>query len=530
MMGAHIYEDDRPLMCFNGAKSWYSNWYNDRRIAISNPSTPSNVRLSGVDEYVKNRTVKDAHYVVAKVGDLFVMYNQAKGINAGVAGDGNMVTVTKQVGGTRKQSWELAALDVNQQYATTDWGGSGKLVIKVCKFVDGVPDFAHVLIYRDTGYPVSCGSLPPVGGPPTNSPTPAPTPRPTPFPTPRPTPFPTQSPTPVTNDRTGDDSSLETTLATNNSSDGNMFEVKAVSNTAVSIESFDVHLDSDTKTYDVEVWTKEGTFRSFEGNSAAWTRLLSTSVKGQGRGKYTTLEPLSQASIIPPGAIRSFYITVKGQGGFRYTNGSSEGATVASDGIIEINQGCGKKYSFADTYRPRIWNGRIHYSKKPTGGQWKKISFDNFENGLGNWSLGGSDAKWQLSKNSNVGYIPEGQYAIKLRDDSGDASSVELASTRDVRNYSNLRVTFAFKARSMEEFESFFLEYHDGTRWNVVRQWIYGTDFQNGIQTTYKEEIDFKGVGFAFTPTSQANIRFRCHASGRMDFIYIDEVLFEGQE
>lgn len=559
MMGAHDFSDDSPIMCFNGAKSFYLGWYSDRHVTI-NPSNAWSGRLAGVDEYVKGNTVQGAHYVVAKVGKLYVMYNQKKGVNRGVVGDGDKVTVTEQPD-ARKQSWAVAALDAGQEYRTTDWGGSGTLVINVCGLETASPaDYAHVLIYLNDGSIKTCSDpLPRLGPNPTQPPTPSPTPRPTPrptskptpsptpnvtprptpVPTPAPTPRPTESPTPPTQNPPtesppGDEFSLQTTIENNNGSDGNQFEVRALND--IEIDSFHVHL-ANTDAHNIQVWTKPGTYRGFEGSSSDWIILQSAKVNGRGIGNLTPLPSLgSKAVSVAAGNVQSFYITDDGGGSFLYTNGNQEGATFVKDDNCEIRQGVGKRYPFADTYRPRVWNGRLNYSKKGGGGgggEWKVLTYDNFEAGLGNFALGGEDADRRKNTRKNKGFVPQGDWSLRLRDNSGVASSAYLAQARDVGKYSNLRVTFSFKARSMDNAnEDFVLEYNDGSGWNVVKQWVTGQDFVNGDETSpkYEATVNFKDIGFNYSPSNQGNIRFRCDASGQQDWIYIDEVKFEGLE
>jgi hypothetical protein len=196
MMGAHQYQDDTPKMCFNAAKSWFTNWYS--KVTI-NTNTPWSGKLVGIDDYLNGQSSEPAHYVVANVGNLYLMYNRQEGCNSQVVGYGDNVTVIEQASATA-QSWVLKALSgPSEVFRSPNWASTGKdLVIQVCERVNGTPDYAKVLVYlEETGNNnPSCATTQFNDPPP--SPTPSPTPfPPTPPPTPKPTPLPTPPPTPI---------------------------------------------------------------------------------------------------------------------------------------------------------------------------------------------------------------------------------------------------------------------------------------------------------------------------------------------
>lgn len=62
-----------------------------------------------------------------------------------------------------------------------------------------------------------------------------------------------------------------------------------------------------------------------------------------------------------------------------------------------------------------------------------------------------------------------------------------------------------------------------------MKSWAEGSDFNDGTPSSpkYETTVDFNAVGFNFAPSNNANIRFRCNA-GNSDFVYIDEIKFEG--
>lgn len=213
MMGAHIYENDGPRMCFNGAKSWFFGWYSKRGGHVTIQDSWHG-KLAGIHAYLQGQTTEGDHSVVAQVvrpstdNHLYLMFNRKEGVNDEVAGDGDMVTVVEQ-NGPEQQSWKLAALQDGEEFTTTNWNGQSSLTIKVCeRIIDAAqgPDYARVIVYQ-SGSPLTCESplsrgesgpvtesLSPIA-PPTPAPSPASVTPQTPPPTSRPSSPPTATPT-----------------------------------------------------------------------------------------------------------------------------------------------------------------------------------------------------------------------------------------------------------------------------------------------------------------------------------------------
>ncbi|NNF35409.1 MAG: hypothetical protein HKN68_14965, partial [Saprospiraceae bacterium] len=97
----------------------------------------------------------------------------------------------------------------------------------------------------------------------------------------------------------------------------------------------------------------------------------------------------------------------------------------------------------------------------------------HFETGWEGWIDGGSDSYRYRGR-----YSPEGRYSIRLRDNSGSKSSM-TTQTLDISAYSSISIEFLYHPYSMENNEDFYVEYHDGSRWNVLARFISGTHFQN---------------------------------------------------
>lgn len=142
----------------------------------------------------------------------------------------------------------------------------------------------------------------------------------------------------------------------------------------------------------------------------------------------------------------------------------------------------------------------------------------HFETGWEGWIDGGSDSYRYRGR-----YSPEGRYSIRLRDNSGSKSSMTTESL-DISSYSSISIEFLYYPYSLETNEDFYVEYHDGTRWNTLARFISGTDFQN--YNTYSAEIIMSSGDFSFSEFG--SFRIRCDASSNADKVYIDQVMIIG--
>ncbi len=141
-----------------------------------------------------------------------------------------------------------------------------------------------------------------------------------------------------------------------------------------------------------------------------------------------------------------------------------------------------------------------------------------FENGFDGWIDGGSDCNRYSGARSF-----EGNYSIRLRDNSGAASSMTLENV-DVTGYDTVEVEFHFYSYSMENNEDFWLRYHDGSSWITVATYARGTDFENNNFYSAIVTLDKASYNFA----NNAKFRFQNDASGNGDHIYIDQVSIKG--
>lgn len=154
---------------------------------------------------------------------------------------------------------------------------------------------------------------------------------------------------------------LTTTYVSNNGQSGNMFDVDAVAPLSIT----DLAINADPGTFDVEVYivTGGGSYIGNETNPAAWTRVdLFTGVTSAGTDVPTLLPPLSTPINIAPGTIQGIYVTLVNSTLINYTNGTTEGALFATDGVLNFYEGRGNAYPFGGNFVPRVWNGDIYYN------------------------------------------------------------------------------------------------------------------------------------------------------------------------
>jgi len=150
------------------------------------------------------------------------------------------------------------------------------------------------------------------------------------------------------------------------------------------------------------------------------------------------------------------------------------------------------------------------------GGGGGEIFGHYFESGWDGWADGGSDAFRYAGTRS-----PEGTYSIRLRDNSGNASSMSSPSY-DLSSYGQVVLDFSFYPNSMESGESFLVRVNNGSGWNTIETFTSGSDFNNN--QVYEASVMIPGNLL----TSNTSFRFECDASNNSDRVYIDAVVLTG--
>eukprot|EP00984_Skeletonema_dohrnii_P023114 scaffold12204_cov111-Skeletonema_dohrnii-CCMP3373.AAC.2 len=206
-MGNPHYSDD-AFQCFNPAKNFQLNWYNDAKIT-EDPRTngyDTTLTMVGIDEYnIRGGSPVTIRLETGGGADYFVGFNRASATGPNRLNDegDNQVTIV-QVNGNNgesySQSFLKAKLSQGQSYAITNYGGTTQTVTITATSIDisTTPGTAVVRITNgSTPSPTNAPTNPPPTNAPTNPPTNVPTFPPTPAPTNAPVPTFPPSPAPT---------------------------------------------------------------------------------------------------------------------------------------------------------------------------------------------------------------------------------------------------------------------------------------------------------------------------------------------
>jgi hypothetical protein len=153
-------------------------------------------------------------------------------------------------------------------------------------------------------------------------------------------------------------------------------------------------------------------------------------------------------------------------------------------------------------------------------GEWRIITYDDFEEGFGNYTDGGRDCKLYTYGT----YAHQGSNAANIQDNNGYSSSFYHTNGIDVQTpgYNSIKVEFWFYSNSLESWEhdGFRVHYHDGSSWNTVADYDVGDEFEN--DQFYHETIWINKTDYTFPINMK--ILFESRSSSDYDDIYIDEV------
>ncbi len=171
---------------------------------------------------------------------------------------------------------------------------------------------------------------------------------------------------------------------------------------------------------------------------------------------------------------------------------------------------------------PNNWQAALPTPGQISGFEWTLLSYDNFENGWGNYTDGGDDCILYPSGT----FAHQGNYAADIQDDSGDDSAFWHTDGINVASpgYIQIKVNFWFYADSMEEGKSFSVKFFDGFAWQTIASFVSGTDFVNGDFYPVTLYIDEGSGSGEYDFPSDMKLKFECVASTNTDDIYIDEI------
>ena len=126
LMGNPLYSDDVGKMCFNPAKSWYVNWYDDYKttVDITVPNISKQISMVGVAEITVNNNKLPAvmKLETGTTNDYFVGFNRATGRNSqnDEADDEVTIVQTGNNGVSYSQSYLKATLKQGESYKIGD--------------------------------------------------------------------------------------------------------------------------------------------------------------------------------------------------------------------------------------------------------------------------------------------------------------------------------------------------------------------------------------------------------------------------
>jgi PKD repeat protein len=196
------------------------------------------------------------------------------------------------------------------------------------------------------------------------------------------------------------------------------------------------------------------------------------------------------------------------------------------DGGTSTSQNPSHSYTAAGTYTVTLTatnacgsdpEVKTSYISVSGGGvTWTTITYDDFESNFGSYTDGGNDC----SRYTGGTYAWSGTAAIDIQDNSGTPSSFYTTSARNVSGYNTQEIEFYFRAQSMENGDNFYVEYYNGSAYQIVANYVAGTSFSNG--GFYVATITLPKSSYVF-PTS-ARIRFRCDAGDNNDDVYVDAI------
>ena len=141
-----------------------------------------------------------------------------------------------------------------------------------------------------------------------------------------------------------------------------------------------------------------------------------------------------------------------------------------------------------------------------------------FETGLDGWIEGGNDCSRVSSS-----YSYEGAYSIRLRDNSGVASSMTLSNI-DITSFEQVEIDLYFYINGLDNGERLLFRFYDGSAWTTAASFIIGSGYNNNSFNNATVVISSTQYNFA----SNAGFRFQCEASKKNEQVYVDQVTITG--
>ena len=146
------------------------------------------------------------------------------------------------------------------------------------------------------------------------------------------------------------------------------------------------------------------------------------------------------------------------------------------------------------------------------------LTYDNFENGWGNYTDGGVDCELYTGGT----YAYQGNNAADIQDDSDIVSSFFYTNGRDVDapGYTSIKIDFWFNTSGFGNGHAFIVKYWTGSTYAEIERLNYPTDFLNN--QPYHKIIWINESEYAFP--SDMKIKFECDSGNNNDDVYIDKI------
>lgn len=154
-MGLSLNRINFPARCFNAYNMWLLGWVRGRSLDVD-PSSPGLYKVISIADYA-NAAPGD-EFVVLRIGNLFMLYNGAKGFNANTGEHQNKLVLVNAY------QWEtnlLGGLDLNQPFFRQQINDTSSLVVQICSEHSGNDTSAAAFVvsvgydlslcYNDTG-------------------------------------------------------------------------------------------------------------------------------------------------------------------------------------------------------------------------------------------------------------------------------------------------------------------------------------------------------------------------------------------
>lgn len=143
---------DQPKQCFNAHKHWQLGWYEDHAVDLTETILVNHTWVGHLVSFVDYDKAPFGEAVVIRIGDLYVQYNQAKGLNEGTREYRNTAVII-QAPGPGQVSKLLAGVGNGYSFRVPSFQDTGfDIVFMVCyQRYYGPPDSIQLSITLDDG-------------------------------------------------------------------------------------------------------------------------------------------------------------------------------------------------------------------------------------------------------------------------------------------------------------------------------------------------------------------------------------------